>query len=234
MRRCSPAMLVMNVVWFRRSDRGPAQQFLVTFQIMAIIPVAIAFVGRLIDVWQFLVLQPLRLAPLVIPLVFFLQLVRRVRELAARRVRPAVVAPAPRRSSPRSGIVLALTVTSPLLAAPRMVDAHRAGLGPPRRRRRRLPLDRRAHADVDALRRPRRPSGRVRARAATGRGHLAGDPIRRRRRMEATGRRARRRRRLLRRRRTPRPISARSATRTTTSARSRWSRSPAATTPGAS
>jgi hypothetical protein len=114
-------MLVMNVVWFRRSDRGPAQQFLVTFQIMAIIPVAIAFVGRLIDAWQFLVLQPLRLAPLVIPLVFFLQLVRRVRELSARaadrpwwRRRATVLA--------GFGIVLALTVTSPLLAAPRMVE----------------------------------------------------------------------------------------------------------------
>src|SRR6185437_38365 len=77
-------MLVMNVVWFRRSDRGPAQQFLVTFQIMAVIPVVIAFVGRVLEAWQFLVLQPLRLGPLVIPLVFFLQLVRRVRELSAR------------------------------------------------------------------------------------------------------------------------------------------------------
>jgi hypothetical protein len=114
-------MLVMNVVWFRRSDRGPAQQFLVTFQIMAVIPVVIAFVGRVLEAWQFLVLQPLRLGPLVIPLVFFLQLVRRVRELSARandrpwwRRRATLLALA--------GIVLALTVTSPLLAAPRMVE----------------------------------------------------------------------------------------------------------------
>jgi hypothetical protein len=112
-------MLAMNIVWFRRSDRGPAQQFLVTFQIMAIIPVVIAFVGRLLDAWQFLVLQPLRLGPLVIPLVFFLQLVRRVRELAARetnvpwwRRRSVVLAGV--------GIVVATTITSPLLAAPRM------------------------------------------------------------------------------------------------------------------
>jgi hypothetical protein len=115
------AMLAMNIVWFRRSDRGPAQQFLVTFQIMAIIPVVIAFVGRLLDAWQFLVLQPLRLGPLVIPLVFFLQLVRRVRELAAREIdtpwwrrRSVVLAGV--------GIVIASTVTSPLLAAPRMVS----------------------------------------------------------------------------------------------------------------
>jgi hypothetical protein len=112
-------MLAMNIVWFRRSDRGPAQQFLVTFQIMAVIPVVIAFVGRVLDAWQFLVLQPLRFGPLLIPLVFFLQLVRRVRELVARetdtpwwRRRSVVLAGV--------GIVLATTVTSPLLAAPRM------------------------------------------------------------------------------------------------------------------
>jgi hypothetical protein len=113
-------MLAMNVAWFRRSDRGPAQQFLVTFQLMAIIPVVIAFVGRVLDAWQFLVLQPLRLGPLVIPLVFFMQLVRRVNELAEReravswwRRRSVVLAGV--------GIVVAVTVTSPLLAAPRMI-----------------------------------------------------------------------------------------------------------------
>jgi hypothetical protein len=113
------AMLAMNVVWFRRSDRGPAQQFLVTFQLMAIIPVGIAFIGRVLQAWQFLVLQPLRLGPLVIPLIFFLQLVRRVRELDAResetpwwRRRSVVLAVV--------GIAVAATVTSPLLAAPRM------------------------------------------------------------------------------------------------------------------
>jgi hypothetical protein len=114
------AMLAMNVVWFRRSDRGPAQQFLVTFQLMAIIPVVIAFVGRALDAWQFLVLQPLRLGPLVIPLVFFLQLVRRVGELAAGesgapwwRRRSVVLAVV--------GVVVAIVITSPLLAAPRIV-----------------------------------------------------------------------------------------------------------------
>jgi hypothetical protein len=113
------AMLAMNVVWFRRSDRGPAQQFLITFQLMAVIPVVIAFVGRVLDAWQFLVLQPLRLGPLVIPLVFFMQLVRRVTELAERetsvpwwRRRSVVLAGV--------GVVVALTITSPLLAAPRM------------------------------------------------------------------------------------------------------------------
>jgi hypothetical protein len=114
-------MLAMNVVWFRRSDRGPAQQFLVSFQLMAFIPVVIAFVGRVLEAWQFLVLQPMRVGPLVIPLVFFLQLVLRVRELAARaadrpwwRRRATVLAV--------FGVGLALTVTSPLLAAPRMVQ----------------------------------------------------------------------------------------------------------------
>jgi hypothetical protein len=114
-------MLTMNVVWFRRSDRGPAQQFLVTFQLMAIIPVVVAFIGRVLEAWQFLVLQPMRLGPLVIPLVFFLQLVRRVRELAARaadrpwwRRRATLLAVV--------GIALAVTVTSPLLAAPRMIE----------------------------------------------------------------------------------------------------------------
>jgi hypothetical protein len=113
-------MLAMNIVWFRRSDRGPAQQFLVAFQIMAIIPVVIAFLGRALDAWQFLVLQPLRLGPLVIPLVFFFQLVRRVLELAEReagtpwwRRRSVVLAVV--------GLAVATTITSPLLAAPRMV-----------------------------------------------------------------------------------------------------------------
>ena len=113
-------MLAMNVVWFRRSDRGPAQQFLIAFQLMAIIPVIIAFVGRALHAWHFLVLQPLRLGPLVIPLVFFLQLVRRVLELAAREVG----APWWRRRSvvlAGVGIVVATTITSPVLAAPRML-----------------------------------------------------------------------------------------------------------------
>ena len=96
-------------------------------------------------------LQPLRLGPLVIPLVFFLQLVRRVRELADAGGGRAVVAPPLGRARRRSGIVIATTVTSPLLAAPRMVARTVARLGRPRRRRRRVPLDRRPHRP-DSLR----------------------------------------------------------------------------------
>ncbi len=115
-------MLVMNLRWYRRSDRAPARRFLVGFQVMALIPVAVAFVGRAIEAWQFLMLTPLRLAPLVIPLCFYLQLVARVRDLAATersgtswwRRRSVLLA--------ATGCALALVVTSPLLAAPRMVS----------------------------------------------------------------------------------------------------------------
>ncbi|MGZ4676976.1 MAG: hypothetical protein ACXV8Y_10645 [Acidimicrobiia bacterium] len=113
-------MLAANVAWFRRSDRGPARQFLVTIQIMAFIPVVVAFVGRALDAWQFLVLQPLRFGPLLIPLLFFFQLVERVLDLRAHegvkpwwRRRSAVLA--------TGGLMMAVVVTAPLLAAPRMV-----------------------------------------------------------------------------------------------------------------
>jgi hypothetical protein len=72
----------------------------------------------------------MRVAPLVIPLVFFLQLVRRVRELAAR----ATDQPWWRRRATALaafGVVLAVTATSPMVAAPRMIERNvKAWIGP--------------------------------------------------------------------------------------------------------
>lgn len=113
-------MLAANLAWFRRSDRSPARQFLIGFQVMAAIPVAVAFVGRALDSWQFLVLQPLRVGPLLIPLLFWFQLVERVGDLrrtegdrAWWQRRSTILAAA--------AVVVALVVTSPVLAAPRLV-----------------------------------------------------------------------------------------------------------------
>lgn len=113
-------MLAANLAWFRRSDRSPARQFLIGFQVMAAIPVVVAFVGRALASWQFLVLQPLRVGPLLIPLLFWFQLVERVGDLRRNeggqvwwRRRSTILAVA--------AAVVALVVTSPVLAAPRLV-----------------------------------------------------------------------------------------------------------------
>jgi hypothetical protein len=113
------AMLAANIAWYRRSDRSPARQFLVGIQVMAVIPAVVAFIARALESWQFLVLQPLRFGPLLIPLLFWYQLVERVIEL---RLREDDRAWWRRRSTVLAGgaVVIALAVTSPVLAAPRL------------------------------------------------------------------------------------------------------------------
>ena len=113
-------MLVANVVWFRRSERTTAARFLIAFQLIAMTTVPLAFVARALHVWSVLLLQPLRLGPLVVPLFFFFGLVQQVR---MRRAAETPGRPWWRRRSVAllaAGVFLAVFVTSPLLAAPRM------------------------------------------------------------------------------------------------------------------
>jgi hypothetical protein len=114
-------MLVANVVWFRRAERDPGARFLIGFQLMAVVPVVVAFAARAVGAWDFLLLQPLRVGPLLIPLLFFIALVgqaERRRDLEPvhqgwwRRGSTAVLL---------AGVLIALVVSSPTLAAPRMV-----------------------------------------------------------------------------------------------------------------
>ena len=57
--------------------RDLIQRFFVVFQIAAAVPFAIAFIARAFHVWDYLRLMPLRSFPLIVPLVFFFQAVRR-------------------------------------------------------------------------------------------------------------------------------------------------------------
>ena len=115
-------MLGANIFWYRRAERTPAMHFLIAFQVAAMATVPVAFVARGLHLWSFLMLQPLRLGPLVVPLFFFFALVQRVRRLAA--AEPLGLRPWRRRSVAllTAGALLALVVTSPLIAAPRMVE----------------------------------------------------------------------------------------------------------------
>ena len=115
-------MLIANVVWYRRSTRSQPARFLIVFQLILFVPVVGAFMARAFDVWSLLLLQPLRLGPVIIPLLFFWQLVRRVLHLhhneggkPSKWRRPSVRLAA-------FGFVLALVVTSPVIAAPRMAS----------------------------------------------------------------------------------------------------------------
>lgn len=115
------AMLAANVVWYRASGRSGPQRFLLVFQLAAMAPVPLAFIARAFHLWPLLVLQPLRLGPLVVPLCFFLQLVGRVHRQRADEA--ATIAWWRRRSVALAtvGVLIATFVTSPVLAAPRMV-----------------------------------------------------------------------------------------------------------------
>ncbi len=114
-------MFAANVVWYRR-QRDPARRFLLTFQVVTLVPVVGAFVARGFDRWDLLLLQPLRLGPLIVPLCFFLGSVARILELHTSE--PAGTPWPGRRSNQLAvgTVVLAIAVTSPLLAAPRMIS----------------------------------------------------------------------------------------------------------------
>ena len=114
-------MLAANVVWFRRAPRDQAARFLMVFQLVVFAPVVIAFLARGFETWPFLLLQPLRLGPLIIPLLFFFHLVGRVGHLRRTEPRPRSFLRRPSMQLAFVGILLAVFVTSPVLAAPRMV-----------------------------------------------------------------------------------------------------------------
>jgi hypothetical protein len=115
------AMFAANWWWKRTAspDSSFTQRVLWGVQLVTMGAVAFAFVARALHWWSFLMLSPLRVGPLVVALVFFLNLTRRVQELHREH---------PSRSSWRSpairlaavGILAAVFVTSPLLAVPRM------------------------------------------------------------------------------------------------------------------
>lgn len=118
-------MLAFNVWAYRRHRDDFVQRFLVAFQLFAAIPFVLAFPARVLHVWEYLRLMPLRSFPLFVPLIFFFQVVavaaeawrgspnqRRQARRRGRRTAVALVAVA---------AVVALLFTSPLVAAPRMV-----------------------------------------------------------------------------------------------------------------
>ncbi len=115
-------MLLANVVWYRRSTRSQSARFLIAFQLILFVPVVGAFIARAFDAWGLLLLQPLRLGPVMIPLLFFWQLVGRVVDLRhhERGKPPWWSRPSVRLGA--LGLALALVVTSPVIAAPRMVS----------------------------------------------------------------------------------------------------------------
>jgi hypothetical protein len=88
---------------------------------MAMVPVVVAFAARAVGAWGFLLLQPLRVGPLLIPLLFFIALAGQ-----AERRRDTERAD-PDRSRLGSiaiigfGVAVALVTSSPTLAAPRLV-----------------------------------------------------------------------------------------------------------------
>ena len=120
------AMFAANVWWYRRSRRTDADRFLITFQVLTMIPVVLAFAARALHLWGFLMLFPLRVGPLFVPLIFFMQLLLTAGRLRDRDRRRALTQ---RRARKRrragllvaAGFAVALTLTSPLVAAPRMV-----------------------------------------------------------------------------------------------------------------
>ncbi len=118
------AMLGFNAWAFRRRRGDFVQQLLMAFQVFAAVPFALAFLARALHVWTFLQLMPMRSFPLFVPLIFFFQAVSVVHEWwTTTATRPR----ARRRDRRRAVAVLAVTLvaalvlTSPLLAAPRML-----------------------------------------------------------------------------------------------------------------
>lgn len=113
-------MLAVNVVLFRRSDRDVTQRVLLVVQLVAAVPFVLGAIGRVAHWWAFMLYQPFRAFPLVVPLVFYLQ-VARLAQTYRRRVPTA----------PRAGraalvvvvgaMVLGTVFTAPLLAGPRLL-----------------------------------------------------------------------------------------------------------------
>lgn len=118
-------MFVANWWWARRASVSFAHRLLFGVQLVTMIAVALGFAARLAGWWSFLLLAPFRVGPLIVALVFFLNLARQVGELLRKEaVRPRRRRPRWRRPSwqlAAVGVLIACVVASPVLAAPRMI-----------------------------------------------------------------------------------------------------------------
>lgn len=119
------AMFAFNLWSYLKSNRDLTQRFFVAFQVAAAAPFLLAYVARAFHFWGFLRLMPLRSFPLIVPLVFFFQAFRYARQL----VQSKGVDRRRRRRARRDATLvivatfaIAILPTSPLLAAPRMID----------------------------------------------------------------------------------------------------------------
>ena len=117
------AMFAANWWWARRATPSSAfaHRVILGVQVVTMIAVGLAFVARAAHWWSFLLLSPLRVGPLMVALVFFLNLAREVagpRRPDANRARRA------RRTFglALAGAAIALAVSAPVFAAPRMVE----------------------------------------------------------------------------------------------------------------
>ena len=116
------AMFAANWWWARRA--GPAEAFahrvLLGVQIVTMGAVVLAFVARGVHWWSFLVLSPMRVGPLIVALVFFVNIARQIAEVRSREHTRTWWR---RRSWGLAvfALAIALVITAPLLAAPRMV-----------------------------------------------------------------------------------------------------------------
>lgn len=117
-------MLAFNLWAYQRSDHGLVQRFLAVFQIVAAVPFVLAFVARVLHVWSFLRLMPLRSFPLMVPLIFFFQAILLTVEAWSAQGVPRRRRRRARRRAALGAVALcavALIPTAPLLAAPRLV-----------------------------------------------------------------------------------------------------------------
>ncbi len=114
-------MFLANWWWMRRAPAGFPHALMFGVQAVTMAACVAGVVARITHWWSFLLLAPFRVGPLIVVLMFFLNVTRRVDEQrrldrghpwwARRSVRLAAL-----------GIASAVFVTSPLLAGPRMID----------------------------------------------------------------------------------------------------------------
>jgi hypothetical protein len=111
------AMFAANLWWWRRHQGDAFETFVAVFQIVAAVPFALAYVARLAHIWSYLQLMPLRSFPLFVPLFFAMHAMRWIVERWDTDRARALLA---------VGVVcsVALVLSAPLLAAPRMVLAN--------------------------------------------------------------------------------------------------------------
>ncbi len=114
-------MFGANWWWSHRTPARFAPRVLLGVQGITLVAVAAAFVARALHWWSFLLLSPLRVGPLLVPLVFFVNLMQ---EVDLRRATEPGIQWWRRRSVHLAvlGLVVATIVTAPVIAGPRMVS----------------------------------------------------------------------------------------------------------------